>query len=216
MKKIEFSIGHKSHKLTVIGPVQMVGRYRHYPVRCDCGVEKLVMAFSIGKVKSCGQCKRDPMSDSARRAIGQANKKHGMVKSPEYQAWRKMKSRCERPKDAAYPRYGGRGITVCDRWSSFDNFIADMGERPSAQHSLDRIDNDGGYSPENCQWRTSQEQNCNRRNTVMVEYRGVSVSLPDLCREFGVDYYKTHNRLFRLGWTVDRALTAGDAGLRRK
>lgn len=80
-----------------------------------------------------------------------------------YSIWADMRQRCRNPSHHAYARYGGRGITVCDRWSAFENFLNDMGERPTPQHSIDRVDNDKGYFPENCRWATWKEQNMNRR-----------------------------------------------------
>lgn len=87
---------------------------------------------------------------------------------PEYKAWDAMKQRCFNQKCKAYKNYGGRGISVCDNWLAFDNFIADMGYKPSPKHSLDRIDNHKGYEPENCKWATRHEQNSNRRNNIVI------------------------------------------------
>lgn len=88
---------------------------------------------------------------------------HGMTKTPEYRAWASMRQRCANPKSARYDNYGGRGISVCDRWQSFEAFFADMGPRPTSEHSIDRIDNDGNYEPGNCHWATRSEQQQNKR-----------------------------------------------------
>lgn len=89
--------------------------------------------------------------------------RHGMTRTPEYTAWASMWQRCGNPKAQRYPTYGGRGITVCDRWMLFGNFLADMGKRPTAGHSLDRVDNDGNYERGNCRWATRSEQQLNKR-----------------------------------------------------
>jgi hypothetical protein len=118
-----------------------------------------------------------------------------------------MIARCERPHHPAYKNYGARGITVCERWRSFETFIADMGERPSAAHSLDRKDNDLGYFPDNCRWATDEEQNDNKRKvTRTVEIDGREMPLLEACKLRGIEPQIVYQRLCN-GWTVDDALT---------
>lgn len=109
-------------------------------------------------------------------------------KSPTYSCWDSMKQRCRNPKHIAYRYYGGRGIKVCDRWNQFENFLADMGERPSARHSLDRYpDTDGHYEPGNVRWTTKREQALNRNsgNLRLYEYHGKTQTLAEWAREYG-------------------------------
>lgn len=135
-----------------------------------------------------------------------------MSTTPEYNAWRAMKRRCFNPQDEAFHLYGGRGITVCDRWKrSPTAFIADMGPKPSPRHTLDRIDNNRGYEPSNCAWRTPR-QNCrNRRSTLFVVYQGQRRALIELCDERGLRAGSVQWRLAN-GWTLDDALATAPWG----
>lgn len=114
-----------------------------------------------------------------------------------------MRQRCLNPSAKSFPGYGGRGIKICDRWlESFENFLADMGPRPSAKHSLDRQDNDGDYTPDNCRWATAREQILNRRNSRLVEYKGETRPLTEWCKLTGVSYSAAIQRLDN-GWPVE-------------
>jgi hypothetical protein len=138
----------------------------------------------------------------------QFNAFHRMSRTRIYKLWVTMKGRCETPTYAAYRDYGGRGIAVCQRWSeSFENFYADMGDRPEGC-SLDRIDNDGPYSPENCRWATLKEQGCNKRNNRVVTCFGESKILADWRDDprCAVNFYTIRTRLSR-GWPDEKALT---------
>lgn len=128
-------------------------------------------------------------------------------KMPEYALWGKMRSRCKNPNATDYARYGGRGIGICDRWSDFDLFLADVGKRPSSEHSLDREDNDGHYEPGNVKWATRVEQQNNKRNTHWVEYRGEKMSVADAVRASG-SIVTRENATCRIkhGWPVATAV----------
>ena len=110
---------------------------------------------------------------------------HGMAGTPLFRVWSSMKNRCANQKVAGYKDYGGRGVSVCERWKSFENFYADMGDRPSDKHSLERRDNDGNYEPSNCYWATKAEQAKNRRNTKFIEANGERLHLAEWARKLG-------------------------------
>lgn len=162
-KRIEAPVGKKYHNLIVLGDApdryDPDGRARRYFLCvCDCGVETEIARGSVlnGLTTSCGCVRKDTLRKIAR--------KHGMSKSPEHMTWCHIKSRCFDPKNKSYERYGGRGITMCKEWNdSFELFFAHVGKKPSPQHSIDRINNEGNYEPGNVRWATALEQNNNRR-----------------------------------------------------
>jgi len=125
---------------------------------------------------------------------------HGMSRTPEYQAWFNMKARCFNPNHKAYPDWGGRGITVCDRWLNLENFLADMGSRPTAKHSLDRIDNDGDYSSKNCKWSTKAEQQNNQRSNRLITIENDTRTIAQWAKEMGYGESVINKRL-DMGWS---------------
>ena len=126
--------------------------------------------------------------------------------SPTYQTWTTMWTRCTNPKRASWKDYGGRGITVCEEWKSFENFLADMGERPQG-YTLDRRDNDSGYYPENCRWATADEQRGNTRATIWVEIDGVRKRLTEWAAELNISLNTVRARVGRQGMSYAQALT---------
>lgn len=134
-------------------------------------------------------------------------KRHGQCYTAEYKIWASMKARCSNPRSPAYPYYGGRGITFCDRWNSFVNFIADMGPRPSPGHSVERINNDGNYEPMNCKWATRQEQSSNRRGVLPpLLINGQSGTIREWAERVGISVKTLRVRLYR-GWPAPEAIS---------
>ena len=149
--------------------------------KCQCGTERSVDAASLIAGRSTGcDCKRKATTAAMLRT-------HGASATNEYTIWLGMKRRCLRPKCKSFKNYGGRGITICDRWlESFDHFLADMGERPSPMYTLERIDNDGNYEPGNCRWATRKEQCNNTRKNRLLTFDGRTMTMSEWSRETGI------------------------------
>lgn len=164
--------------------------------RCNCGQEFVTTRNSVqqGSVKSCGCFRRESCSQ-----MGKQRATHGAAVNnevtPEYRSWLAMKSRCTYKDDIAYERYGGAGILICDQWlDSFRTFLVDMGFRPDGT-SLERINNDLGYTPENCKWATPREQANNRKNTIYLLIDGETRSISDWIRVSPVSSTTVRRRL---------------------
>lgn len=190
-------------------PIHIRGRNRsnYYLCKCECGTERVVNSYNLisGISKSCG-CYH---LDKCQQSIGKdnVNFKHGLAKTREYKIWVGLKNRCLNKKSENYSNYGGRGIHVCDEWlDSFDKFIADMGPRPSKKHQIERVDNDGPYSPENCIWALPLTQSNNKRNNRFVEFNGQSKTLAEWARKYSIPSDTLSYRI-KIGWTMKDALT---------
>lgn len=186
----------------VIGEGKKCSKGRYALCRCKCGAVKDVGVDKLrtGRSTCCKSC-----AASSEKRI--TNLKHGMTRTPEYYAWRSMLERCVNPKAHNFKRYGDRGITVCDSWvNSFEQFFADMGERPSSRHSLDRKNNSKGYEPGNCRWALPVEQSANRDVTLMIEVDGVILPMSVVAAKHGMSPATLAARI-KMGWSVERALT---------
>lgn len=162
--------GQRFGRLTALhrAPRDYNKRFACWYCQCDCGNIKIISTDALGRhTKSCG-CLRSEVSSATNKGNNYATKHKGSQKS-EYDTWSKIKGRCYNKNLMRYNDWGGRGIKVCNRWiDSFENFLEDMGPKPSPYHSIERRDNNGDYSPENCYWGTYEDQNRNKRSTIKL------------------------------------------------
>lgn len=194
-------IGQRFGMLTVVEFIGRHGETWRWRCRCDCGADKIASTVNLlaGSPNSCG-CM------FTRKMHGHATPTYG--EHPLYRTWCKMKERCYNPRHDAYRYYGALGVTVCDRWRhDFAVFLADVGDRPTSRHSLDRIDGSKGYEPGNCRWATQTEQCRNRKDTRFVTYQGQKMSLAEAAERSGLPYDTIKRRLSHLGWSEADALS---------
>lgn len=196
MRRTVIKPGQKFNSLTVIKEIEKSRYMRQILCRCSCGKEIVVRVYDLGRNKTCG-CIRQ-----------RGNPKHGLSKTPEYAAWKSIKTRCYDPNFIEYQHYGGRGIKVCDEWKDdFQAFYSYIGPRPGSGYSVDRIDNNGDYEPGNVKWSTKSEQHRNTRQNLIVTYRGESRPLVEWVEELGLNYSAVHQRLVKLGWSAEQAFS---------
>lgn len=199
MKNLTPIEGKRFGRLVVLkntGEKDKFGRYL-YLCKCDCGnLKKTTRTMLLsGQCKSCG----------CYRKYRPSRFTHLMSKTREYRIWGSMVKRCTNPKTKCFPYYGGRGITICDRWRRFENFFEDMGKCPEG-YSLDRIDTNGNYEPSNCRWVSLKTQSRNRRNNHLVTFNGETHCLSEWAEKLGMPYDALKNRL-RRGWSIERAFS---------
>lgn len=180
--------------------------------KCDCGNTSFVRTAQLnnGQAASCGCQRGHPTHGHTRGGTGK--------KSPTYSSWQAMNHRCSRPSNPAYAHYRSLGVEVCERWQVFTNFLSDMGERPSMEHTIDRFPNKiGNYEPSNCRWATKREQANNRVTNVVVEYKGEKFTMAELSRHTGLSKELLRHRICRAGWPVELAVSEPKhQGLRRQ
>lgn len=172
---------------------------RYWKCLCICGSAREVCGTDLihNRTKSCGCLSAEIASKN--------NRTHGQNGTITYESWRCMKSRCLNENDPSYFRYAGRGITLCEPWLKFENFYADMGDRPGVDYSIDRIDNNKGYCKENCRWLETKLQCRNRRTNKWVKWEGKNILMCDLIRMYKINKAAVYGRLHR-GWTLEKAL----------
>lgn len=185
--KVEM-IGRRFGRLVVLFecPARNVRGHILYVCQCDCGVSKEILGASLrsGRTTSCGCVHRDAVV------------KHGLDGTPIHRVWLSMRSRCSDQNAPHYFRYGGRGISVCQRWSEFSNFLEDMGDRPEGM-SLDRIDTNGNYEPSNCRWADAKTQANNRRNNIRVRIGDRVVGIGEFALASGLTESGARKRIER-------------------
>ena len=209
MSKVIDLVGQRFGRLTVIGRAEN-DKYNHarWHCMCDCGNASVAWGSNLkkGRTLSCGCLKVEKMGSGI-------NKKHGMKNHPLYSIYTGMRGRCYSVTNKAYANYGGRGISVCDEWLEnpviFFEWAMTNGWEPGL--TIERTDNDGGYSPDNCKWATITEQNRNKRNVKKVTFNGEERLLCDLIRESGLNEAAIRKRV-ESGWSIDRALTEAVKG----
>ncbi len=174
--------------------------------KCDCGKEITVTGVYLrkGDTRSCGCLKKDIATKRLTT--------HGKTNTPEHSTWRDMRKRCRNKKSKSYKNYGGRGIYVCEKWNSFESFLEDMGRKPSPGHTIERVDNNGPYSPDNCRWADRKEQMNNVRYNHMLTLNGQTRTMMEWSEITGINYSTLRNRVNVYGWSDEKALTTkGDA-----
>ncbi|HOW46118.1 MAG TPA: hypothetical protein P5305_01520 [Rubrivivax sp.] len=192
MRRLDLA-GQRFGRLVAVSPHSKRGRDNLWSCACDCGSTSFVVVAKLrsGRTRSCGCLASDAVSARNMQAA-----RHGMWKSPEFQAWLSMKKRCLSPSAPNYRDYGGRGITVFRDWiDSFEAFYAYVGPRPSSAHSLDRIRNHEGYAPGNVRWSTAQEQQNNRRCNVTALVGGRALTAAQIATEFGLPHSTVLKRI---------------------
>ena len=188
--------GKRFGKLLVVRFVPDDTKYSSWECLCDCGKKKVILHQSLrrGATVSCGCFHKE--------RLGEANKTHGesgkSSRTREYRIWANMMDRCHWGKTPSFAYYGARGIKVCDRWHSYENFLADMGRSPEGT-SLDRKDNDGNYSPDNCRWATRRQQFLNTSRTIWVSHNGNRITAFELCEQLGISRKAMRSRAVRRG-----------------
>lgn len=199
--------GRRFGKLTALDPVSCPGRPRKWVCSCDCGgtAQTLTNYLLSGHTKSCGCLMRNKARANGLLKVTHGEGKAGEI-SIEYRTWSSMLSRCRNTKDPKYKNYGARGIQVCPEWLvSYPEFLADMGRRPSSEHSLDRIDNSQGYRPDNCRWVTQAIQANNKRTNRHLQLGPERLTISQWAERLKINRSTIDSRL-SAGWSIEKSL----------
>ncbi len=196
-------IGLRFGRLVVVARAGKKRRNHAWSAVCDCGTTVWVNGAPLrdGRTRSCGCLQRETA-----RAVGDRTRTHGMTKTATYAIWDTMIQRCYNSSSKDFHNYGGRGIQVCDAWKSFEQFFTDMGDRPTGK-SLDRVNNDSNYTPENCRWATLMEQSRNKRTNKLLTHQGETHCISEWAEKLGMKPVTLQTRIHKYGWSVERALT---------
>jgi hypothetical protein len=204
MKLIDLT-GKTFGRLTVIERHGPKGRRAYWRCKCECGNETVVVGDTLksGRTKSCG-CLRTEETIKRSTTHGHTS---NYQRTREYTSWKHAKERCNNPSNPKYPLYGGRGIKMCERWKkSFSAFMEDMGKCPPG-HTLDRIDVNGNYEPNNCRWASPKSQGNNTRKNVIVSLHGENMTLKQAAHKLGINYKSIHAAIKYGGLSFDAAIT---------
>lgn len=195
-KPVADILGRRFSKLVVIERLGSKNGKSNWLCKCDCGevTESIASNLLNGSIKSCGCFRREVLATS--------KLSHGKSGTRTHNIWRDMLKRCK-----THPRYAGRGIKVCDRWLTFENFLSDMGDPPTSRHSIERKNNDGNYEPGNCAWIHISKQSLNTSRTRRITIDGETKPLSEWCRQYNKRYGLVLDRIDKLNWPIMKALT---------
>jgi hypothetical protein len=204
MKAKELDINIKYNMLKPVRFNKVKNGNHYWYFQCDCGNVKSISKSKVatGEQKSCG-CQQHP-------------KKHGYSKTRVHNIWKRMRQRCNNPNSSNAETHYNRGIKICKSWDKFENFLKDMGQPPTNKHTIERINNDGNYEPENCKWATRREQAYNRRSTRFITFKGKTKPLKKWCIDLGFNFRTIQTRLNQYGWSIEKALTTPTRKINKK
>ena len=191
-RKVIIKKGDKYNKLTAI-KFDHMGNCQYWLFKCDCGNKKVICIGNVrnGHTRSCGCLQKE-----IAKKICENGRTHGMCKTSVYKSWTGLKDRCLNKNCKSYEDWGGRGITVCDRWLKFENFYKDMGECPKNK-SIERIDNNKGYYKKNCKWATRKEQANNKRNNHLIMFKGKTKTIAQWAEELNINPGTLYSKVYR-------------------